>query len=131
MEDSIFTKIINGEIACHKVYEDDNTLAFLDIEPTSPGHTLVIPKQQVELVWDLDDATYQAVMDVTRQVAQRMKDVLGVKFVGSRVFGTDVPHAHVHVFPLSGSEQDISHIPAELTGKDQASLAQMAEKLRF
>lgn len=126
MEDSIFTKIINGEIPCHKVYEDETVLAFLDIDPTTPGHTLVIPKQQIELVWDLDDKTYQAVMNVAKRVAKRLQTVLGVKFVGSKVIGTDVPHAHVHVFALSTDNQTFDPIK-----KDDAAFAAMAEKLRF
>ncbi len=104
--------------------------AFLDIEPTSPGHTLVIPKQQVELVWDLDDEDYAAVMNVSKQIAKRLQAVLNVKYIGQKVIGTDVPHAHVHVFALTGDAQDMSHIPAELQGSDSETLARVAEKLR-
>jgi histidine triad (HIT) family protein len=68
MQDSIFTKIIKGEIPSHKVYEDDKTIAFLDINPTQPGHTLVVPKKQVEFLWDLDTDDYQAVMETARKV---------------------------------------------------------------
>ena len=76
MSDSIFTKIIKGEIPCHKVYEDEQTLAFLDIHPVQPGHVLVVPKAQIASLWELDDATYQAVMATTRQVARRCQQVL-------------------------------------------------------
>lgn len=126
MEDSIFTKIIKGEIPSHKVYEDDKVLAFLDITPTTPGHTLVIPKKQVELVWDLNDDEYHAVMAVAKRVAQRLQEVLGVKFVGEKIIGTDVPHAHVHVFALTTGDQQFDEMAA-----DHDTLAAMAEKLRF
>lgn len=131
MEDSVFTRIIRGEIPCHKIYEDERVFAFLDINPTAPGHTLVIPKKQVELVWDLDDEDYAAVMDAARRIAKRMQEVFAVKFIGERVIGTDVPHAHVHVFPLTGEKQNISHIPPELMGNDSEALARVAERLRI
>src|SRR5689334_21257084 len=99
-EPSIFTKIINGDIPSHKVYEDDATLAFLDIYGVIPGHTLVIPKKQVEFVWDLEDTDYQALMETTKKVAHRLREVMGVKYVGEKVIGTDVPHAHVHLIPF-------------------------------
>jgi histidine triad (HIT) family protein len=90
MQDSIFTKIVKGEIPCHKVYEDDATLAFLDIHPKQPGHTLVISKQQVEFLWDLDDPTYQAVMATCKKVARRLREVISKPYVGEQVMGTDV-----------------------------------------
>lgn len=126
MQDSIFTKIIRGEIPCHKVYEDGRTLAFLDINPETPGHTLVIPKNQVELVWDLDDEDYAAVMATAKKVARRLQAVLGVKFVGEKIIGTDVPHAHVHVFALATDDQVFDENPS-----DHEALARMAEQLRF
>ena len=97
MTDSIFTKIIKGEIPSHKIYEDDKTLAFLDIHPKTPGHTLVIPKKQVEFLWDLDEDDYGAVMATARKVALRLKEVLSPPFIGETVFGIDVPHTHVHL----------------------------------
>ena len=131
MEETLFTKIITGQIPSHKIYEDDLTYAFLDIDPTTPGHTLVIPKVPVELVWDLDDEYYQAVMKTAQKVAKRLQEVLNVKFVGQKIIGTDVPHAHVHVFGLSTPDQTYDNLPAETKGKDNDSLAAMAEKLRF
>jgi diadenosine tetraphosphate (Ap4A) HIT family hydrolase len=79
MEDSIFTKIIKGDIPCHKVYEDKLTLAFLDIHPIQPGHTLVIPKKQVASLWDLDEDDYRAVMATTKKVAERLREVFADK----------------------------------------------------
>ncbi len=129
-EPSIFTRIINGEIPCHKVYEDERTFAFLDIHPIQPGHTLVIPKQQVEFVWDLKDEDYRAVMDTARKVAKRIRDVLGSPYVGEQIIGTDVPHTHVHVFPFSNPAEYRS-VPDAHATPDHEALAAMAEKLRF
>lgn len=128
MEDSIFTKIIKGEIPAHKIYEDDRTLAFLDINPLTPGHTLVIPKAQVEFVWDLEDEDYQAVMETARKVARRLKEVLNPSHVGEKVVGTDVPHAHVHVIPFDDPSQ-LNRLLGN--SADQADLGELAEKLRF
>src|SRR5258708_40150674 len=97
MADSIFTKIIKSEIPCHKVYEDDKTFAFLDIHPVQPGHTLVIPKKQIEFVWDLPDEDYTAVMSAVKKIALRLRAVLGVRYIGERIVGVDVPHAHVQL----------------------------------
>src|SRR5437660_2164632 len=85
VQDSIFTKIIKGEIPSHKVYEDDRTFAFLDIHPVQPGHTLVIPKKQIEFVWDLPDEDYMAVMLAAKKIARRMREVLGVRYVGEKI----------------------------------------------
>lgn len=130
MQDSIFTKIIKGEIPCHKIYEDDKTLAFLDIHPKQPGHTLVIPKKQVEFLWDLDDEDYQAVMATAKKVALRLRDVLGKPYVGELVVGIDVPHAHVHVYPFSILEES-RFIPDPSAEPDHGTLAVMAKKLTF
>ncbi|MGI9027932.1 MAG: HIT family protein [Candidatus Saccharimonadales bacterium] len=130
MKDSIFTKIINGEIPCHKVYEDDLCLAFLDIHPVQPGHTLVISKQQVEFVWDLPDELYQALMMVTKKIALRLRDVTSCEYVHERIVGTDVPHAHIHLIPFSESSQ-LSLTPDMGLEPDHTALAAMAEKLRI
>lgn len=130
MEPSVFTKIIQGAIPCHRVYEDELTLAFLDIHPVQPGHVLVIPKNQVEFVWDLDDADYQAVMATAKLVAQRLKQVLQSPYIGEMVVGVDVPHAHVHLIPFS-SPQQLHRQPDMSAEPDHAALAAMAEKLAF
>lgn len=105
MEDSIFTKIIAGELPSHKIYEDDSTYAFLDIHPVSVGHTLVVPKKQVEFVWDLDEQDYLALMSSAKKVALRLRDVLQVPYVGVQVIGVDVPHAHVQLIPFTNVDQ--------------------------
>jgi histidine triad (HIT) family protein len=129
-QDSIFTKIIKGEIPCHKVYEDDLTLAFLDIHPVQPGHTLVIPKKQIEFVWDLPDEDYQAVMATTKKVARRLREVLPPPYVSERIVGIDVPHAHVQLIPFYTAEdlrkpQDMQSEP------DHAALEELAKQLAF
>ncbi len=128
MQDSIFTKIINSEVPCHKVYEDDLTLAFMDIHPVQPGHVLVIPKQQIEFVWDLPDELYQAVMATTKKVALRMREVLPQKYVSERIVGTDVPHAHVQLIPFT-EPAELSSTPDMNAEPDHKSLAEMAKIL--
>lgn len=93
---SIFSKIIAGEIPCYKIYEDEKTLAFLDIHPETPGHTLVIPKVEVDKLYELEMEDYLAVMKTVKILAGRMEKVLGRRTL-MKVIGTDVPHAHVHL----------------------------------
>jgi len=128
---SLFTKIINGEIPCHKVYEDEKTLAFLDIHPVSAGHTLVISKVQVEFVWDLDDDDYQAVMATVKKVGLRLRDITKTPFVGEMVVGTDIPHAHVHVVPFTQTSELKRTLESVEVETDHAALAMLAEKLFF
>lgn len=129
MEDSIFTKIIKGEIPAHKIYEDEKTLAFLNIYPSVEGHVLVVPKTQVEFVWDLSDENYTALTLTAKKVAARLRDVLGVPYVGEKVIGVHVPHAHIHLVPFTTADQ---YYAQETTAKpDHAALAALAEKLKF
>lgn len=130
MEDSIFTKIIKGEIPCYKIYEDDRTFAILDIHPKTPGHTLVIPKAQIEHVWDLSDDDYQAVMESARKVAHRIRDVLNPDKVGLQIEGLGVPHVHVHVFPFATHEEFLV-FPDLNAESDHQALTEMAQKLTF
>lgn len=127
---SLFTKIINGEIPSYKVYEDDQTLAFLNIYPSVPGHVLVIPKVQVDHLDDLDEETYQAVMTTVRKVMKRVKEVLGTKRACVKIQGFDVPHAHVHVI---GCDTPADFFQAEDHSQepDHSALAAMAERLKF
>lgn len=97
---SVFTKIIQGEIPCYKIYEDDKTMAFLDIAPEAEGHTLVVPKVEVDKVYDLSDEDYQAVMATVKKLAKRMEEVLGER-MQIKIVGIDVPHAHVHILPVN------------------------------
>ncbi len=128
MEDSIFTKIINGEIPCHKVYEDENTFAFLDIHPITTGHTLVIPKKQVEFLWDLEDEDYQAVMGTAKKLAAHLREALDVPYVGMQVIGVDVPHAHVHLIPFY-SVDEYRNVPDMNAEPDHATLAELVKRI--
>ena len=105
MEDSIFTKIIKGQIPCHKIYEDEHTFAFLDIHPTCEGHTLVVHKAQKEFVWDLDPNEYRQLMGAVYKIATHYRAVSGKQFVGISVTGTDVPHNHVHIKPFNETSE--------------------------
>jgi histidine triad (HIT) family protein len=130
MADSIFTKIISGEIPSHKIYEDERTFVFLDIHPKQPGHCLVVPKQQVEFLWDLEATDYEAVMTTVHKVALRIREVLKRPYVGMLVVGIDVPHAHIHVYPFSMNEQS-QRVPDQTLEPDHDALAEIAKKLAF
>lgn len=101
---SIFTKIVNGEIPCYKVAETDHFLAFLDVNPNTKGHTLCIPKQEVDKIFDLDEATYSGLMSFSRRVALAIEKAIPCKRVGVSVIGLEVPHVHVHLIPLHTME---------------------------
>ena len=103
---SIFTKIINGEIPCYKVAEDDNYFAFLDINPLAKGHTLVVPKKEVDYIFDLDDKTLGNMMVFAKRVADKIRCKIECKRVAIVVLGLEVPHAHIHLIPIN-SENDV------------------------
>lgn len=128
-EASIFTRIINGEIPSHKVYEDGLTFAFMDIYPTQPGQVLVVPKRQVDVVWDLEEREYQAVMATARRVAQRIRQVYPEKArVGMQIEGLDVAHAHLKIFAFD-TAADFRRAPDTTVEPDHAKLAAIAAKL--
>lgn len=128
MSDTIFTRIIKGELPCHKIYEDNHCLAFMDIHPVHPGHVLVVSKQQIDHLWDLPDDAYQAMMTAAKKIAQHQRQVLGVERVGVQVIGVDVPHAHLHLIPFNdvAEYRRIVDMQAE---PDHAALAELANKL--
>jgi histidine triad (HIT) family protein len=103
---SIFTKIVNGEIPSYKVAEDENYYAFLDISPVAKGHTLVIPKKEVDYIFDIDDETYIGLQLFAKKVAAGIKKAIPCKKVGVMVLGLEVPHAHIHLVPMQ-SEADL------------------------
>ncbi len=103
---SIFTRIVNGEIPAYKVAEDDNFLAFLDIFPVAKGHTLVIPKKEVDYLFDLDDETYIGLQQFSKKVAEGIKKAIPCQKVGVMVLGLEVPHAHIHLVPMQ-TEADL------------------------
>lgn len=98
---SIFTKIINGEIPCYKVAEDENCIAFLDINPNAKGHTLCVPKIEVDKLFDLNEDTYIQLMKFSRKIAKALEKTVSCKRVGVSVIGLEVPHVHVHLIPLN------------------------------
>ncbi|GLB48436.1 HIT family protein [Neptunitalea lumnitzerae] len=112
---TIFTKIVNGEIPCYKVAEDDKFLAFLDISPNAKGHTLCIPKQEVNKIFDLDEETYMGLMAFSRKIAIALEKAVPCKRVGVAVVGLEVPHVHVHLIPLNemGDMNFAKNVPLE------------------
>jgi len=98
---SIFTKIVNGEIPCYKVAEDENFLAFLDVNPNAKGHTLCIPKQEIDKFFDIEDDLYLGLMAFSKKVAIALEKTVPCLRVGVAVIGLEVPHAHVHLIPLN------------------------------
>lgn len=124
---TIFTKIISGEIPSHKIYEDERFLAFLDIRPISPGHTLVIPKKEVEYFFDLDDELMKGIMLVARKVAHAIKKEVVCKRIGVMIAGIEVPHAHVHLVPIH-EVTDLNFAKAKPASSED--LDRMAQKIR-
>ena len=97
---SIFTKIVNGEIPCYKIAEDENYLAFLDVNPNAKGHTLCIPKQEINKIFDMEEEHYLGLMKFSRKVAKAVEKSVECKRIGVAVIGLEVPHVHVHLIPL-------------------------------
>lgn len=133
MKPSIFTKIINGEIPCHKIYEDEQTFAFLDIHPSMEGHTLVVPKQQVDYIDELDDQTRNALFATVQKLSKHLRTVYDASRTVQLVMGYDVPHAHVHLVPIDRSQDfynSIARMQEEAAEPDHDQLAKTAEKIR-
>ena len=124
---SIFTKIVNGEIPCHKIAETDRYLAFLDIQPVTEGHTLVIPKQETDYIFDLEDELLGGLMIFAKRVAKGVEAAISCERVGVLVAGLEVPHAHIHLIPFNTIEQlGFTHRGAT----DHAALAKTAATIR-
>ncbi len=115
---SVFTKIISGEIPCYKVAENENFIAFLDINPNAKGHTLVVPKKEVNKLFDLDQKLYQDLMNFSRTIAIALEKTIPCKRIGMSVIGLEVPHVHVHLIPLQAME-DIQFIKKEKISKEE------------
>jgi histidine triad (HIT) family protein len=125
---SIFSKIISGEIPAHKVAETNDYLAFLDISPLAEGHVLVIPKKEVDYIFDIDDEAYAGLMLFAKIVAEGVKKAIPCKKVGVSVIGLEVPHAHVHLIPMN-SVSDMNFAKEKLK-PSQGELAATAQKIR-
>jgi histidine triad (HIT) family protein len=102
---SIFTKIINGEIPCYKITEDENFIAFLDVNPNAKGHTLCIPKTEINKIFDIDDDLYIGLMRFSKKIAIALEKTIPCKRIGMAVIGLEVPHAHVHLIPLNEMDE--------------------------
>ena len=121
---TIFSRIVAGEIPSYKVAEDDRFYAFLDINPLAKGHTLVIPKQEVDYPYDLDDETLQGMILFAKQIAQKIKAFSGCKRVATVVLGLEVPHAHIHLIPMNSEKDvDFSREKLILTPEEFAEIA--------
>lgn len=120
---SIFTKIVNGEIPCYKIAEDEKYLAFLDVNPNAIGHTLCIPKQEIDKIFDLDDALYLGLMHFSKKIAIALEKAVPCKRIGMSVIGLEVPHAHVHLIPLNAMDEIRFHNKVSLTKEEFEALA--------
>lgn len=125
---SIFTKIINGEIPCHKIAENDQFLAFLDISPLQQGHTLVIPKKEVDYIFDIEDELLAEMMIFAKEVAVKIKSAIPCNRIGVAVVGLEVPHAHIHLIPIN--KMDDMNFANQKLQLDQEKLAEIANKIR-
>ncbi|MFN0014030.1 MAG: HIT family protein [Saprospiraceae bacterium] len=120
---TIFTRIVNGEIPCHKVAETADHLAFLDIRPQALGHTLCIPKQEVDYIFDLDDDQLASLMVFSKKVARALRQVVPCKRIGIAVVGIEVPHAHVHLIPINAVSDMAFKAPLDIPAAEMADLA--------
>ena len=126
---SIFTRIVNGEIPCYKVAETADFLAFLDITPRVKGHTLCIPKTETDYIFDIDDAQLGALMAFSKKVAKAMEAVIPCKRVGVAVVGLEVPHAHIHLFPLNSmADFGFGHPAIQIPSEEMQELAAAISK---
>lgn len=124
---SLFTKIIDGEIPCHKIAEDDRFLAFLDIRPIHPGHTLVIPKEEIDYIFDLKDDLLGDLMVFAKKVARQIEKAIDCERIGIMVAGIEVPHAHIHLIPFE-KIADLTFANAKDTSQDE--LAKVAAQIQ-
>lgn len=124
---TIFSKIISGEIPCHKIAENDKFLAFLDIMPLKEGHTLVIPKQEIDYIFDIDDALLSEMIVFAKEVSHKVKAAFDCKRIGVTVIGLEVPHAHIHLIPMNTMD-DINFSRPKLS-PTQDELVETAKKI--
>lgn len=125
---SIFTKIVNGEIPAYKIAEDDRYLAFLDVNPNAKGHTLCIPKQEINKIFDMEEDHYLGLMQFSRKVAKAIEKTVPCKRIGVAVVGLEVPHVHVHLIPLHDMDDMRFQRKVALTKEEFESLAQQIQE---
>ncbi|MCL6461849.1 MAG: HIT domain-containing protein [Flavobacterium micromati] len=121
---SIFTKIVKGEIPCYKIAEDENFLAFLDVNPNAKGHTLCIPKKEIDKFFEIDDDLYVGLMLFSKKVAIALEKTIPCKRIGMAVIGLEVPHAHVHLIPLNDMDEMRFQNKVSLSKEEFEALAQ-------
>ena len=124
---TIFSKIINGEIPCYKIAEDENFLAILDVNPNAKGHTLCIPKQEINKIFDIDDDLYIGLMQFSKNIAIALEKSVPCKRVGMAVIGLEVPHAHVHLIPLNEMDEMRFHNKVSLSKEEFEDLALLVQ----
>lgn len=124
---SIFTKIINGEIPAYKITEDENYLAFLDVNPNAKGHTLCIPKQEIDKIFDMEEEQYLGLMKFSRKVSKALEKTVACKRIGMAVIGLEVPHAHVHLIPLNEMDEMRFQNKVKLSKEE---FEELAEKIK-
>lgn len=126
---TIFSRIVAGEIPCHKIAESDKFFAFLDINPLSKGHTLVIPKEEVDYIFDLSDDTLSEMILFAKQVAAGIEKAIPCKRIGLTVIGLEVPHAHIHLIPINTeSDMNFNHKKLTMTSEELAETAEFIRK---
>ncbi len=126
---SIFSKIVAGEVPSYKVAEDENYLAFLDIFPLTKGHTLVIPKKEIDYIFDIDDATYAGLMNFAKKVAIGIKKTIPCNRISMQVIGLEVPHAHIHLIPINSmSDCNFSNPKLKITPEEFKEIAEAIRK---
>jgi histidine triad (HIT) family protein len=124
---SVFSKIVNGEISCHRILEDDKFIAFLDISPLAEGHTLVIPKKETDYIFDIGDSELAEFMCFAKKVASKIKNAIDCTRIGITVIGLEVPHAHIHLIPINGiSDMNFERPKLDLSSEE---LKQIAERI--
>lgn len=124
---SIFTKIINGEIPAYKITEDENYLAFLDVNPNAKGHTLCIPKKEIDKIFDMEEEQYLGLMKFSRKVSKALERTVACKRIGMAVIGLEVPHAHVHLIPLNEMDEMRFQNKVKLSKEE---FEELAEKIK-
>ena len=125
---TIFSKILSGEIPCHKILENQDYLAFLDLRPVNRGHTLVIPKKEIDYIFDLDDSLLAGIMPFAKKVAAAIKKTVPCKKIGVMVAGLEVPHAHIHLIPVLSSVHELAFANAKPATHDE--LSELAKQIR-
>ncbi|MBI1870301.1 MAG: HIT family protein [Chlamydiae bacterium] len=125
---SIFTQIIQGKIPCHKILEDEKYFSFLEIKPINPGHTLVIPKQEIDYFFDLEDELLSGLMIFSKRVSHAIQKAIPCEKIGVMIYGMEVRHAHVHLIPILGVRGELNFLNAKPTPQEE--LAQTAQKIR-